>query len=129
MPSTTRDVAKGFHGNHMFMGSVHMNGPFPVCVTEFASSNANPLDRRSCSCAVAACGSTNLRCECYDCDGRYGGHSDIHRANVPIEQYGRLARPIFSAFINKMADFKPDLVFISAGFDAHVDEYMVGHTQ
>jgi hypothetical protein len=126
-----RDAAEGFAGNHMFFGSVHMNGPFPVCVTEFASSNAKPNDRRSCSCAVAACSTagsgsgSSLRCEGYDCDKTGAGFSDVHRANLPIEQYGRLARPCFAAFIGKMAQFKPDLVFISAGFDAHVDEYMV----
>ena len=46
---------------------------------------------------------------------------------LPVDQIeGKFVETLGTKFAAKLAEFKPDILFFSAGFDAHKEESMVG---
>lgn len=56
---------------------------------------------------------------------RGNGEGKNHIVNIPLDAgtLGQVAREkLMAAFVPAMKEFKPEMIFISAGFDAHIDD-------
>ena len=51
-----------------------------------------------------------------------GAHGQIMNVPLPPGSGGDRARPLWDGILTRMGDFSPQLVIISAGFDAHTDD-------
>ena len=88
--------------------SVHMDSAFPAIVTDKTKCPAK------CSCLWA---DGARKKDYYDCAKR-----QCHRWAVPVKKLDESFLCGFAAFGKSLTDYDPDVLFFSAGFDAHIDE-------
>ena len=84
--------------------SVHMDNTYPAVVE---------LWHRTCRCVRASDKGG------YDCSA-----TQCHRHATTVPQLNHAFLSGFAAFGESLARFAPDILFFSAGFDAHVDEHL-----
>ena len=89
-----------------YYASVHMDNTYPAVVE---------LWHRTCRCVRASDKASGG----YDCTA-----TQCHRHATPVPQLNHAFLAGFAAFGESLARFAPDVLFFSAGFDAHVDEHL-----
>jgi acetoin utilization deacetylase AcuC-like enzyme len=90
-----------------FYASMHMNSVFPTSAIKLEKSG-------SCKCVGGS----------LDCSGATWLHQHMH--GLKVDDFEGKFVETFGAFASKLVEFKPDILFFSAGFDAHREEGMVG---